>query len=171
MKVTIGEREIEFDERPRHKAIVAVQNLMTNWLLENINLKDIDGDLPIEIVMKQQVLRNPVLLIEIEEFEESLLIDQTIMLSTGMTYKELKLLKDSLYEDEYIEMYNAATKALGGTADSFFDIYDTNSNSMTKTSKKEKASVSESETSILPPEPLSEISTEPYQAKISTTQD
>lgn len=169
--MNIAGKEIEFDERPRHKSVVAVQNLMTDWLLKNIDLENIDGGLPIEAAMKQQVLRNPTLLLEVQELEASLAIDQTIMLSTSMTYKELKILKDTLYEDEYLKMYDISMEALGGSADSFFEIYDSDSNLNLKSQKKEKSTVSESATSDHPLEISSEIPIEHYQEKTPTTPD
>lgn len=131
MKEMIGDREIEFDERPRHKSVVAVQNLMTNWLLANIDLKDIDNSLRVEVGLRQQIFKNPTLLIAVEEMEASMEIDQTIMLSTTMTYKELVALKEDLYEDEYLQMYEASKSAIGGSAKDFLKVYDTDSKSRT----------------------------------------
>lgn len=123
--------KIEFQTRPRHKAVMAVKNIMNNVLMDVVDLTTLDGESNVNDVIQRALIDNPQIMLELNDISASLPMDRTIMLSTGMDYRSLKELKDEIFEDEYIALYENAKKALGGKdASDFLDIYPSNINSM-----------------------------------------
>jgi hypothetical protein len=168
MNITISGKEIELNERPKHKAVMQVQNIMTEWLMENIDLSNLAPSTSIEEALQQSLVSNPALAVSVNQMQQTLQIDQTIMLATGFSYKELNALKDEVFEDEYQQLYEGACKALGGNASDFFGAYSSGSFLNPKTKNRENF---ESETSTNQQVTSSETSTEPYEVKMSTSQD
>jgi len=126
--IVINGTDIDLHERPKHSAVMAVQNFMTDWLLSRIDVAalDLDAGTDLESTIKQAMVVDPTLLQELTLMQKTLAIDQTIILSTGLTTKELTALKDDMYEDEYMNLYERAKEALGGDAADFFGRYVTN---------------------------------------------
>lgn len=124
--ITINGKDIHLHERVKHTAVMEVQNLMTTWVLENIDIKSLnltEKD-SVENMIKQAMLVNPDIVSTIKGVQDTLSIDQTILLSTRMSLKELAALKTDMYEDDYINLFKASKEALGGTAEDFFVVYD-----------------------------------------------
>lgn len=130
--ITINGREIELNARPKHAAVVKVQNLMTDWLMSQIDTSNMDQSVSIEVALQKAVIQDRDLTQKVTEMQQTLEIDQTIILSTGMEYSELVELKNSIYEDEYVGLFEAACKAIGGTANDFFGLYYSGIRSMRK---------------------------------------
>lgn len=139
--ITIAGRDIELHTRPKHAAVVKVQNLMTDWLMNRIDTSNMDSKIPIEVALQQAVISDSSLTQKVTEMQKTLEIDQTIMLATCMEYQELSALISTAYEDEYFELYEASKDIMGATSTDFFEAY-TLSMSLTKLLLK-KAEVEE----------------------------
>ena len=123
MKITINEQEIELHEHPKHRAVQQVQDIMTGWMIDKIEMSSIDPGMPMEDAIKAALLSNPGLATEIASLQRTLPFDQTIMLATTMSYKELQELTNEITEAEYRELYKASRDAIGGSAEDFFGYY------------------------------------------------
>ena len=121
--ITIADKEIELCENPKHRAVQQVQDIMTSWMMEKIDMSKIDQDMPLEDAIKQALMTNPKLAGEITPMQRLLPFDQTIMLATNMSYKELQALADDLTESEYRTLYEKSKEVIGGSADDFFGYY------------------------------------------------
>ena len=147
MKITISGIDIELHKRPKHAAVVKVQNLMTEWLMSKIDTTNLDSSLSIEVALQQAVVADPKLMKAATEMLQTLELDQTILLATNMEYGELEKLKETVYEDEYIGLFEASCEAMGGTANDFFEIYYSGIHSMKKSGKRVFTKKSSSEMS------------------------
>lgn len=121
--ILINGQEIELHEHPKHRAVQQVQDIMTGWMIDKIEMSSIDPGMPMEDAIKASLMRDPGLATEISSLQRTLPFDQTIMLATNMSYKELQGLTDEITEDEYRELYEASKLAIGGSADDFFGYY------------------------------------------------
>lgn len=121
--ITINSKEIELYEQPKHLAVLQVQDIMTTWMMEKVDMSKLDPNIALEDAIKQALMTNPDLAIEIAPMQRMLPFDQTIMLSTNMSYGELQKLNDEITEAEYRELYKESRDAIGGTAEDFFDYY------------------------------------------------
>jgi len=151
--ITINGKEIELFEHPKHRAVQQVQDIMTSWMMEKIDMSAIDQDMALEDAIKQALMTNPKLASEITPMQRSLPFDQTIMLATGMTYKELQNFADDITESEYRKMYEASKAAIGGTAEDFFEYYNSGMSGMSMLSPitvtlNEELSESETSTNL-----------------------
>lgn len=129
---SFGGQELTLSPRVKHKVVRRVQNVMTEWMLGKINLETMIGNGNVDessmTEMLQQIMRDdPKMVLEIQDMESSMLLDQTIMLASGIEYSLLKTLKDDAYEEDYIKLYQKCYDILGGTADNFFLVYHTGS--------------------------------------------
>lgn len=131
--ITINNKDIELHEQPKHKAVQQVQDIMTTWMMNKIDLSQLDPDMALEDAIKQSLVTNPELASEITPMQRMLPFDQTIMLATNMSYGELQGISDEITEAEYRELYEASRDAIGGTADDFFGYYDINTSGTTMT--------------------------------------
>jgi hypothetical protein len=145
--ITINDREIELHARPKHAAVVKVQNLMTEWLMSKIDTTNLDSSLSIEVALQQAVVVNPELMKAATEMQQTLELDQTIMLATNMECRALEKLKETMYEDEYIGLFEASCEAMGGSANDFFGIYYSGIHSMKQNGKRVFTKKSSSEIS------------------------
>ena len=121
--ILINGTEIELNEHPKHSAVQQVQDIMTGWMIDKIEMSSIDTGMPMEDAIKAALLSDPGLATEIASLQRTLPFDQTIMLATTMSYKELQGLLDDVTEAEYRELYEASKLAIGGSAEDFFDYY------------------------------------------------
>ena len=139
VEFTVGKQAFKLSSRPKHKDVKAIRNILTGWLLDRIDLSEIKGSksISLEDALQKVILSDPRMALEVEDIESTLLSDQTIILATGLSYKELTTVKDDMYEDEYIELFDKCVEVLGGDANSFFVRYGSKSTSRsTKKSKK-----------------------------------
>jgi NCAIR mutase (PurE)-related protein len=123
--ITIADQKIKLYEHPKHRAVQQVQDIMTTWMLEKVDMSTIDQDMELEDAIKQALMNNPKLASEITPMQRTLPLDQTIMLATNMSYKELQAIADDMTEAEYIKLYEESKKTIGGTANDFFGVYST----------------------------------------------
>lgn len=121
--ITINGKDIELHERPKHRAVLQVQGIMTTWMIDKVEMSSIHPEIPMEEALKEILLSNPELATEIASMQCTLQFDQTIMLSTNMSYSELQELNNEITEADYRELYEASRDAIGGTAEDFFDYY------------------------------------------------
>lgn len=121
--ITINRKEIELYEQPKHRAVLQVQDIMTTWMMEKVDMSKLDPNVALEDAIKQALMTNPNLATEIAPMQRMLPFDQTIMLATNMSYGELQNLTNDVTEAEYRELYKGSMDAIGGTADDFFDYY------------------------------------------------
>ena len=123
--ITIAGQKIKLNEHPKHRAVQQVQDIMTTWMLDKVDMSTIDQDMELEEAIKQALIKDPKLAAEITSMQRTLPLDQTIMLATNMSYKELQALADDITEAEYIKLHEESKKAIGGTANDFFGVYTT----------------------------------------------
>jgi len=128
--ITIAGQKIKLYENPKHRAVQQVQDIMTSWMLDKVDMNTIDQDMELEDAIKQALINNPKLASEITPMQRTLPLDQTIMLATNMSYKELQALADDITEAEYINLYEESRKSIGGTANDFFGVYITGTSGM-----------------------------------------
>ena len=131
--ITINGKEIELHEHPKHRAVLQVQGIMTTWMMGEIDISKLDPNMELKTAIKHALMENPNMATEIEPMQRMLPFDQTIMLSTNMSYKELQKLNDEITEAEFRELYEASCDAIGGTADYFFGYYDSGMSGTTMT--------------------------------------
>ena len=123
--ITIAGQKIKLNEHPKHRAVQQVQDIMTTWMLDKVDMNTIDQDVELEDAIKQALIKDPKLAAEITSMQRTLPLDQTIMLATNMSYKELQALADDIIENDYLKLYVESMKSIGGTANDFFDVYNT----------------------------------------------
>ena len=132
LKFVFGGQELNLSPRVKHKYVRRAQNLMTEWMLRNIDMTAIMGtesknEASMNEMLHTAIMEKPDLAIEIQDIENSIILDQTIMLASGLDYVVLTELKEEAYEDEYIELYEKCSDLLGGNANDFFEVYLTGS--------------------------------------------
>lgn len=142
LKYTFAGQELNLSPRVKHKYVRRAQNLMTEWMLQNVDMTAlINSEDKEESSMREMlqaaIMDKPNLAMDIQDIENSIILDQTIILASGLEYPVLVGLKEEAYEDEYIELYKTCSKLLGGNANDFFEVYRTGS-----TSKPRKTQVS-----------------------------
>lgn len=128
LSYTIAGTVLKLSARVKHKHVRRAQNLMTDWMLKNIDMTIImsasDGkEASMSEMLQAAILAKPQLAADIQDLENSMAIDQTIMLASGLDHSILMELKEEAYEDEYIGLYEKCFKLLGGDANSFFEVY------------------------------------------------
>ena len=128
--ITIAGQKIKLYEHPKHRAVQQVQDIMTTWMLDKVDMSTIDQNMELEYAIKQALIKDPKLAAEITSMQRTLPLDQTIMLATNMTYKELQALADDITEAEYIKLHDVSKEAIGGTANDFFGVYTTGMSGM-----------------------------------------
>lgn len=128
--MTISGMTVTFNERPKHRAVVAVRDIMTSEILKLVDVTKLDGSKSVEEALTEKVMGDPEVAAKLSELQAEMEIDQTIILGTDLDYSTLQELKGDMYSDEFIELFNKAKEAMGGkTAEDFFNAYPTNTNS------------------------------------------
>jgi hypothetical protein len=131
--MNINGMEITFDERPKHKSVVAARGIMTGEMLKLIDIKNIDPTKDVSAFMADKLEKDPDIVTKLADLKAEIELDQTIILATGLDYSTLVELKEEMYADDFVALYEKSTKALGGkTAEDFFSIYPTSTNLMGK---------------------------------------
>ena len=124
--ITINGTKITFSERPKHRSVTSARGIMTTELMKLIDISNIDPSKNLSDFIQEKIVEDPTIAVQLAGLKDDLSIDQTIILSTGLEYTTLQELKDEMYADEFIDLYNKSKKALGGkTAEDFFSIYPT----------------------------------------------
>ena len=127
-------RDITIYEEPRHKSVKRAQNIIRDWQLQNIPLRDLDQTMSVEEAVQKHIMGNGELMSKFLAFQESALIYQTVMLGTTLSLKEIQRLEDNLSFGDFEELYQKCCDALGGDAVDFFDGF--NSSTASKNPKK-----------------------------------
>jgi len=118
--------EITFTERPKHKSVVAAKGIMTTELLNMMDLSEVDPTKGISDFLKDKISEDPDMIVKLSNLKSDLSIDQTIILATGLEYSTLQEIKEEMYADEFIDLFEKSKESLGGkTAEDFFAIYPT----------------------------------------------
>ena len=130
LKYTFAGQELELSPRVKHKYVRRAQNLMTEWMLQNVDMKTLinsgnNEEASMSEMLQAAIMEKPNLAMDIQDIENSIIIDQTIMLASGLDHVVLIGLKEEAYEDEYIELYEKCSELLGGNANDFFEVYRT----------------------------------------------
>lgn len=134
--MTINGLEITFDERPKHKSVTAARGIMTGEILKLIDIKNIDLTQDVMEFMSVKMEEDPEMVTKLSNMKSEIELDQTIILATGLDYSTLVELKEEMFADEFVELYEKSKKALGGkTAEDFFSIYPSSMNLMDKSVK------------------------------------
>ena len=103
-----------------------------------MDLTKFDQDKPLMEAVQEMIAADPTFTAKLESAKTTVEIDQTIMLATGLEYNALCMLRDEMYEDQYIEMYEKSKESLGGKcASDFFGFYP--SNTISKEAEAEMA--------------------------------
>lgn len=124
--VTMNDTKITFTERPKHKSVMAARNIMTQEIMKMVDIKNVDPSKSISDYLKEQIADDPDIAIKLSNLKSDLEVDQTILLATNLDYTSLQELKEEIYADEFIELFEKSKKALGGkSAEDFFNIYPT----------------------------------------------
>jgi len=124
--IIINDTKIEFDSRPKHRSVTAARGIMSTELMKIIDIGDMDPSKNISDFIQEKISADPAIAVKLAELQADLAIDQTIILATRLEYSTLQELKDDMYADEFINLYNTSKKALGDkTAEDFFSIYPT----------------------------------------------
>ena len=127
--ITIDGYKIEFTGRPKHRAVVAARGIMTEETLKILDIKDIDPSKPMSEYINEKMAEDSTVMEKLTAISADLPVDQTIILATGLDYDTLQELKDEMYAEDFVELYEKSVKALGGkTAEDFFSIYPTSMN-------------------------------------------
>ncbi len=122
-------KQITFDSRPKHGAVMAARSIETSVIEQYVDITTIDMNGDMQSFVKQAMAENPELKTVMMNLQASKHIDQTILLAVRVdgkiiNYRELQQLKDEMYEDEYITMFEKSKEALGNKeAKDFFAIY------------------------------------------------
>jgi len=118
--------KIEFNERPKHKSVVAARGIMTQELMKMVDMSEVDPSAGVAEYIQSQIAEKPEIVERLGELQADVSIDQTIILATNLQYTTLQDMKEDMYADEFIELYEKSKKALGGKdAEDFFNIYPT----------------------------------------------
>lgn len=129
--MNINGMEITFDERPKHKSVIAARGIMTGEMLKLIDMKDIDPNKDVSAFMTEKLESDPAIVTKLTDLKAEVELDQTIILATGLAYSTLAELKEEMYAEDFVELYDKSVKALGGkTAEDFFSIYPTSTSSL-----------------------------------------
>lgn len=131
--ITINSMEIELHEQPKHRAVLQVQDIMTTWMMDKVEMSSIRPEIPMEDALKEILLSRPELTTEMASMQRTLQFDQTIMLATNMSYKELQNVTNDVTEAEYRTLYEGSRDAIGGTAEDFFGYYNSGMSGTTMT--------------------------------------
>lgn len=140
---SINGQMVSLSSRVKHKTVRKTQNIMTDWMLTHIDLETLvasgeQGEASIGEMLKAAITANPKLASEIQDLENSMILDQTIMLASNLDHSVLLEIKENAYEDEYIGLYEKSCELLGGNANNFFDVYRTGLTSRQLKERKEK---------------------------------
>lgn len=125
----INGNEISFDSRPKHGMVMRVRSLETTVLQKYIDVTKLAQADKLQEVVQKEMMANVELREAMAELQASKHLDQTILLSAHMdgkplTYEKLQQLKDVMYEEEYMQMFEEAKAALGDReAKDFFSTY------------------------------------------------
>lgn len=121
MEIEVAGRTIVLDERPRHRAVKNARNIMRDFTLRNISLKDAQPNEELGDIIQRSVERDGDMAIKMADLNESLNEYQTIILATGMSYVQLSNMVEDMYEDEYTLLLEKSIEVLGGDAQYFFE--------------------------------------------------
>lgn len=144
MEIEIAGRTITLHEKPKHLSVRNARNILRDFTLRNISMKDVGPNEELGAVIQRSINGDGDLAIKMADLNESLNDYQTIILATGLTYTELSGLVEDMYEDEYTLLLEKSVEAMGGDAQHFFE------SSATGSSWKQKPknrALSESKTS------------------------
>ncbi|MCK5013784.1 MAG: hypothetical protein KAS66_08180 [Candidatus Omnitrophica bacterium] len=141
-----GGQTLHLSSKVKHKSVKRANNIMTEWMMNNVPLETIVNssqgvEAPMAELLQTAIMKDPRLAVEIQDLEDSMVIDQTIMLASGLTHPELLSLAEEELEDNYIGLYEKAQELLGGDANDFFAVY--RSGSSLKKITRARAGVSE----------------------------
>lgn len=122
--MTINDLKVTFTERPKHRDVMAARNIMTDEIMKMVDIKNVDPSKNISDYLKEQISSKPELATKLSNLKTDLEVDQTIILATDLDYSTLQELKDEIYADDFIKLYEKSKEALGGkSAEDFFSIY------------------------------------------------
>lgn len=128
LKYTFAGQELTLSARVKHKYVRRVQNIMTEWMMNNLDMKTLmesgdGGEASMSTLLQNAIMADPQMALKIQDLENSMILDQTIILASGIEHSVLLELKEEAYEDEYIELYEKCRELLGGNANDFFEVY------------------------------------------------
>lgn len=127
--MTINDYKVEFTGRPKHKAVVAARGIMTEETLKILDITDIDPSKSMGDYISEKMAEDSTVMEKLTAISADLPVDQTIILATGLSYDTLQEIKEDIYAEDFVELYEKSVKALGGkTAEDFFSIYPTSMN-------------------------------------------
>lgn len=128
LRYTFAGQELTLSARVKHKYVRRVQNIMTEWMMNNLDMKTLmesgdGGEASMSTLLQNAIMADPQMALKIQDLENSMILDQTIILASGIEHSVLLELKEEAYEDEYIELYEKCRELLGGNANDFFEVY------------------------------------------------
>lgn len=157
LKFVFADQELNLSSRVKHKHVRRAQNLMTEWMLQNVDVAALINagnkeEASMSEMLRGIIMEKPDLAMEIQDIENSIILDQTIMLASGLDYVVLMGLKEEAYEDEYIDLYKTCSKLLGGNANDFFEVYRTGLTSKPRKTQVPQKARKKAPSSSIPPE-------------------
>lgn len=114
--------EIRIFEKPRKGSVRRAENIMKDWHLQNIPLKEMDAQKSLQEAIQDYIMENPEYLGKVESFNDLAGEYQTIMLATTLSLKDLQKLEDEISADDWDTLVERCKDAIGGDAEDFFDM-------------------------------------------------
>lgn len=114
--------DIRIFEKPRKGSVRRAENIMKNWHMQHIPLKELDPQKGLEEAIKDYIMENPEYMGDVQAFNEVAGEYQTIMLATTLSLKDLQKLEDEISADDWDTLVERCKDAIGGDAEDFFNI-------------------------------------------------
>ncbi|WP_135612747.1 hypothetical protein [Methanococcoides sp. AM1] len=135
---------IQFFEKPRHGSVKRAQNVVRDWQLQNLPMKDMDPQKGVDDAIGDFLKENGEYLARFINFQESAQDYQTVMLATTLTLRDIQSLEDEISHEEWEELLGKCKDTIGGDAVDFFRESPTDSSSIMEVT--DTATVNESST-------------------------
>lgn len=114
-------KAITFYDQPRHGSVKRAQNLVRDWQLQNLPMKDMDPQKDVSGAVGDFLKENGEYLARFLNFQESASDYQTIMLATTLTLRDIQILEDEVSQTDWENLLEECKARIGGDANNFFD--------------------------------------------------
>lgn len=145
MKTTIGGKSFELHENPKHRAVKNARNYLRDWALQTLDLEKLDTGKEIDEAIREMIRKDSSKAVDVINMEEEMNTDQTIMLATNKSLKQIEKLKDQLSYQEFNELFEKCKEAIGSDAAGFFSLLGIGSSSIQTTAAETTTEETEDE--------------------------
>jgi hypothetical protein len=118
----INGEKIELVNEPRHGIVRQLRLRRRKMLAKILNTKDIKPEMSIEEAISTLIEKDPEKMMEFAAMQEEFNLFATICLATNRMWEMEDF--DNLSESEFWHLYERCKDALGGTAEDFFEKYE-----------------------------------------------